>query len=56
MDDSGNLVGYDIDVSKEIGKRLVIEAVPQDTNWSTVIQECSNGGFEHLNLHGMTAT
>jgi len=33
MDDSGNLVGYDIDVSKEIGKRLGVEAVPQDTNW-----------------------
>ena len=33
MDDSGNLVGYDIDVSKEIAKRLGVEAESQDTNW-----------------------
>ena len=46
MDDSGNLVGYDIDVSKEIGKRLDVEAVPQDTNWSTVIQTMYDGGFD----------
>tara|TARA_B100000963_G_scaffold338270_1_gene334996 strand:+ start:21 stop:827 length:807 start_codon:yes stop_codon:yes gene_type:complete len=55
MDDSGNLVGYDIDVSKEIGKRLGVEAVPQDTNWSTVIQTMYDGGFD-LILGGMTAT
>jgi polar amino acid transport system substrate-binding protein len=55
MDDSGNLVGYDIDVSKEIAKRLGVEAEPQDTNWSTVIQTMYDGGFD-LILGGMTAT
>ena len=55
MDDSGNLVGYDIDVSKEVAKRLGVEAVPQDTNWSTVIQTMYDGGFD-LILGGMTAT
>tara|TARA_B100000212_G_scaffold150120_1_gene112921 strand:+ start:199 stop:1008 length:810 start_codon:yes stop_codon:yes gene_type:complete len=55
MDDSGNLVGYDIDVSKEIAKRLGVEAEAQDTNWSTVIQTMYDGGFD-LILGGMTAT
>ena len=55
MDDSGNLVGYDIDVSKEIAKRLGVKAEPQDTNWSTVIQTMYDGGFD-LILGGMTAT
>ena len=55
MDDSGNLVGYDIDVANEIGKRLGVEAVSQDTNWSTVIQTMYDGGF-NLILGGMTAT
>tara|TARA_B100000965_G_scaffold393142_1_gene403555 strand:+ start:3709 stop:4515 length:807 start_codon:yes stop_codon:yes gene_type:complete len=55
MDDSGTLVGYDIDVSKEIAKRMGVEAVPQDTNWSTVIQTMYDGGFD-LILGGMTAT
>lgn len=55
MDDSGNLVGYDIDVSKEVAKRLGVEAEPQDTNWSTVIQTMYDGGFD-LILGGMTAT
>ena len=55
MDDSGKLVGYDIDVSKEIGRRLGVEAVHQDTNWSTVIQTMYDGGFD-LILGGMTAT
>ena len=55
MDDSGNLVGYDIDVSKEIAKRLGVVAEAQDTNWSTVIQTMYDGGFD-LILGGMTAT
>ena len=55
MDDSGNLVGYDIDVANEIGKRLGVDAVSQDTNWSTVIQTMYDGGFD-LILGGMTAT
>ena len=55
MDDSGTLVGYDIDVSKEVAKRMGVEAVPQDTNWSTVIQTMYDGGFD-LILGGMTAT
>jgi len=54
-DDSGALVGYDIDIANEIGKRLGVKATPVETNWSTVIQTLYDGGFD-LILGGMTAT
>ncbi|MXW85672.1 MAG: transporter substrate-binding domain-containing protein, partial [Boseongicola sp. SB0667_bin_21] len=37
-DENNEIVGYDIDVANEIGKRLGVEARPQGTNWATVIQ------------------
>ena len=56
LDENNKLVGYDIDVGTEIGKRLGgIEPTPKDTNWSTVIQSLYNGDF-NLILGGMTAT
>ncbi len=56
LDENNKLVGYDIDVGNEIGKRLGgVTPAPQDTNWSTVIQSLYNGDFD-LILGGMTAT
>jgi polar amino acid transport system substrate-binding protein len=55
-DESNAIVGYDIDVAAEIGKRLGgVEPVPTDTNWATVIQSLYNGDFDFI-LGGMTAT
>ena len=54
-DENNEIVGYDIDVANEIGKRLGVEARPQGTNWATVIQTLYDGGFD-LILGGMTAT
>ena len=54
-DDDNNIVGYDIDVANEIGRRMGVEARPMDTNWATVIQTLYDGGFD-LILGGMTAT
>ena len=56
LDSSNKLVGYDIDVGNELGKRMGgVKPVPQDTNWSTVIQSLYNKDFD-LILGGMTAT
>ena len=56
LDENNKLVGYDIDVGSEIGKRLGgVEPTPKDTNWSTVIQSLYNGDL-NLILGGMTAT
>lgn len=55
-DENNEIVGYDIDIGREIGKRLGdVEINPVDTNWSTVIQSLYNGDFD-LILGGMTAT
>ncbi|MEM0907193.1 MAG: transporter substrate-binding domain-containing protein [Pseudomonadota bacterium] len=55
-DENNEIIGYDIDVATEIGKRLGdVAPDPIDTNWSTVIQSLYNGDFD-LILGGMTAT
>lgn len=55
-DENNEIIGYDIDVGTEIGKRLGgVKPNPVDTNWSTVIQSLYNGDFD-LILGGMTAT
>lgn len=55
-DESGEIVGYDIDIAAELGERLGgVEPRPVDTNWSTVIQSLYNGDFDMI-LGGMTAT
>ena len=54
--ENNEIVGYDIDVATEIGKRLGgVSPAPVDTNWATVIQSLNNGDFD-LILGGMTAT
>lgn len=54
--ENNEIVGYDIDIATEIGKRLGgVLPSPVDTNWSTVIQSLNNGDFD-LILGGMTAT
>ncbi len=55
-DENNEIIGYDIDVAAEIGKRLGgLEPKPMDTNWPTVIQSLYNGEFD-LIIGGMTAT
>lgn len=54
-DENDNIVGYDIDVANEIGKRLGVEARPVDTSWGTVIQSMYDGTFDVI-IGGMTAT
>ena len=55
-DESGEIIGYDIDIAAELGERLGgVEPRPVDTNWSTVIQSLYNGDFDMI-LGGMTAT
>ncbi|MFN8456864.1 MAG: transporter substrate-binding domain-containing protein [Anaerolineae bacterium] len=54
-DENENIVGYDIDIANEIGKRLGVEARPVDTSWPTVIQTLYDGGFDFI-LGGMTGT
>lgn len=54
-DENNNIIGYDIDVANEIGKRLGVKAKPVDTNWAAVIQSLYSGQFDVI-LGGMTAT
>ena len=54
-DENNDIIGYDIDVANEIGKRLGVKANPVDTNWAAVIQSLYTGQFD-LILGGMTAT
>ena len=54
-DENNDIIGYDIDVANEIGKRLGLKANPVDTNWAAVIQSLHSGQFD-LILGGMTAT
>jgi len=54
-DDQNNIVGYDIDVANEIGKRLGVEARPIDTSWPVVIETLYKGDFDVI-IGGMTAT
>ncbi len=54
-DENEKIIGYDIDVANEIGKRLGVKAKAVDTNWAAVIQSLYSGQFD-LILGGMTAT
>ena len=38
-DDNGELVGFDIDVAKEVAKRLDVELVLQPIDWAVKEQE-----------------
>lgn len=55
-DARNEIIGYDIDVANELGKRLGgVTAKPVDTNWTNVIQSLYNGEFDVI-IGGMTAT
>jgi len=53
-DENDQIVGYDIDIANEIGKRMGVEARPVDTSWGAVIQSLYDGKFDFI-LGGMTA-
>jgi polar amino acid transport system substrate-binding protein len=54
-DDKGNLVGFDIDLAKEVCKRLNYELVLQPINWSLKQQELDSGNVDCL-WNGYTIT
>lgn len=53
-DENDQIIGYDIDIANEIGKRMGVEARPVDTSWGAVIQSLYDGKFDFI-LGGMTA-
>ncbi len=54
-DENDEIVGYDIDLANEIGRRMGVEARPVDTSWGAVIQSLYDGQFDVI-IGGMTAT
>lgn len=52
--DKDEIIGYDIDIANELGKRMGVEARPVDTSWGAVIQSLYDGKFDFI-LGGMTA-
>ena len=53
--EKNEIIGYDIDLANEIGKRIGVEAKPIDTGWGAVIQSLYDKKFDII-LGGMTAT
>lgn len=53
--DTGELIGFDIDVSKEVCTRLGLEAKYQPINWSTKEMELENGNIDCI-WNGMGKT
>lgn len=54
-DDSGKLIGFDIDAAEEVGKRLGIKVVWQPTEWKGVINSLYAKKFDCI-WNGMTIT
>lgn len=54
-DDTGKLIGFDIDAAEEVGKRLDIEIVWQPTEWKGVINSLYAKKFDCI-WNGMTIT
>jgi len=54
-DDKGNLIGFDIDMGKEISKRLGVEIVWQPTAWDGVVASLKAKKFDVI-ISGMTVT
>lgn len=50
--DKGELVGFDIDMAKEISKRIGVEIVWQPTEWSTVVASLLSKKFDVI-ISGM---
>ncbi len=53
-DENDEIIGYDIDIANEVGKRMGVEARAVDTSWGAVIQSLYDGKFDFI-LGGMTA-
>ncbi len=54
-DENDNIIGFDIDLATEIGRRMGVEARPMDTSWGAVLQSLYDKQFDII-LGGMTAT
>ncbi len=54
-DDNNEIVGYDIDLAKEVASRLEIKLKLQPINWDTKDQELSTGNIDCI-WNGMTIT
>ena len=54
-DEKGEIVGFDIDVAKEVAKRLDIKLKLQPINWDINEQELNTGNVDML-WNGMTLT
>ena len=54
-DESGEIVGFDIDLAREVAKRLGVELVPQAIDWSAKEQELATGNIDCI-WNGFTVT
>lgn len=55
VDESGNLAGFDIDLAKEVGKRLGVEVEFKPTEWDGVILSLINKDIDVI-WNGLTIT
>ena len=55
VDDSGNYVGFDLDLAQEVAKRLDMEYVAQPIAWDSKDQELSSGNIDCI-WNGFTMT
>lgn len=55
IDDDGVIVGYDIDLGKEVAKRLGVDFVAQPINWDAKSFELDSGNIDCI-WNGMTLT
>lgn len=55
IDDDGVIVGYDIDLGKEVAKRLGVDFVAQPINWDAKSFELDSGNIDCI-WNGMTIT
>lgn len=54
-DNDGNIIGYDIDLAKEVAKRLGVEFVAQPINWDAKEFELNSGNIDCI-WNGLTLT
>lgn len=47
-DDQGNLVGFDVDIAREVAKRLEVEFEPVTTNWDGIIVGLLAGQYDGI--------
>lgn len=54
-DENGEIVGFDIDVAREVAARLGVELVPQPIDWNAKEQELATGNIDCI-WNGFTVT